>query len=49
MQKIDLGTALCHFDLMEKELGIQTELALSEPDIFHPDGAEYIASYQFKL
>ncbi|MBQ8399227.1 MAG: nitroreductase family protein [Clostridia bacterium] len=49
MQKIDLGIALCHFDLMAKELGIQTEFALSEPDISHPDGTEYIASYKFKL
>ncbi len=47
MQKIDLGIALCHFDLAAKEFGMQMEFALTEPDIAGMDGMEYIASYLF--
>lgn len=46
MQKIDLGIALCHFDLMAKELGFHTEFVTAQPNIAMKDGMEYIASYQ---
>ena len=49
MQKIDMGIALCHFELMASELGIQTMFSVAEPDIAHSDDTEYIASYQFKI
>lgn len=49
MQKIDMGIALCHFELMAKELGIYTEFSIAEPNISCKDGTEYIASYKFKI
>lgn len=47
MQRIDLGIALCHFDLAVKEAGIQMKFALEKPDVEVMDGMEYIASYLF--
>ena len=45
MQKIDMGIALCHFDLMCEELGIKTEFIMKDPQL--PSfGLEYIASYR---
>ena len=49
MQKIDMGIALCHFDLMAKELGFHTEFVTAQPNIAMKDGMEYIASYQINL
>lgn len=49
MQKIDMGIALCHFELMAKELGIGTEFIIEEPNISCKNEAEYIASYKIKL
>ena len=49
MQKIDLGIALCHFELMAKELGFNTEFVVAEPNIPCKNGAEYIASYRYKI
>ena len=46
MQKIDLGIALCHFELMAENLGIRTEFAAADPAIPCKNGAEYIASYR---
>ena len=45
MQRIDLGIALCHFDLAAKELGLTPEFALSDPSIPDSD-LTYIASYR---
>ncbi|MBQ8174904.1 MAG: nitroreductase family protein [Clostridia bacterium] len=49
MQKIDMGIALCHFELTAKEQGIHTEFVIEEPNIPCKDGMEYIASYKFKI
>jgi len=49
MQKIDMGIALCHFELMAKELGICTEFIIQDPNIPSKNGVEYIASYKFTL
>lgn len=47
MQKIDLGIALCHFDLAVKELGMPMKFATEAPKIEGREGTEYIASYLF--
>ncbi|MBQ8617768.1 MAG: nitroreductase [Clostridia bacterium] len=47
MQKIDLGIALCHFDLAAREAGLAPRFVLSAPDVAVKDGEEYIASYHF--
>ena len=49
MQKIDMGIALCHFELTAKEQCISTEFVIEEPNIPCKDGMEYIASYKFKI
>ncbi len=44
LQKIDVGIALCHFVTGLEEQGQKPEVAVSEPGITVPDGAEYIAT-----
>ncbi len=46
MQRIDMGIAMCHFDLAAKEQGMQLKFSREEPQISHDDGIEYIASYK---
>jgi len=46
MQKIDMGIALCHFDLIAKEKGLNIELMLKDPEIPSSQDMEYIASYR---
>lgn len=45
MQRIDLGIAMCHFDLAAKEQGIAGYFEIAKPEINAPDELEYIASY----
>ncbi len=46
MQRIDMGIALCHFDLAARELGMRPSFAREEPNIPLGDGTLYIASYR---
>jgi len=45
MQKMDLGIAMCHFDLSAKEAGLDPRFVIADPQLKPPDGLEYIASY----
>ena len=45
LQKIDLGIALCHFELMAKELGYDVAFTVSDPDLPLSEGVEYIATF----
>ena len=45
MQKIDMGIALCHFDLAAREAGLAPLFVQSDPGLI-AEGLEYIASYQ---
>lgn len=45
MQKIDVGIALCHFDLAAQEAGLNPQFRLCDPALPLEDGMEYIASY----
>jgi len=46
MQRIDLGIAMCHFELTAKEAGLKGQWVLAEPSIEKPDDImEYIASW----
>ncbi len=45
MQKIDMGIALCHFDLAAKEVGLNVTFTVNDPKIAEGIDAEYIASY----
>lgn len=46
MQKIDMGIALCHFDLAAREAGFTPRFVQSDPGLA-AEGLEYIATYQF--
>lgn len=48
MQKIDMGIALCHFEMMAEELGLNPEFVIAEPEMTGKGDMEYIASYRFK-
>ena len=46
LQRIDLGIAMCHFELTAREAGLQGEWAIEEPEIEKPDGmTEYTVSW----
>ncbi len=45
IQKIDIGIALCHFELAAKESGLDMSFEIAEPQIPAADGVRYIASY----
>ncbi len=47
MQKIDVGIAMCHFDLAAREAGFAPCFAQADPGITVKDGEEYIASYVY--
>lgn len=48
IQKIDMGIALCHFELAAKECGFDTGLEVSDPGIKAEEGMSYIASCTYK-
>ncbi len=48
IQKIDMGIALCHFDLLAQERGLNVALEIADPGLQHGDDTHYIASYILK-
>ena len=48
IQKIDMGIALCHFELVAKERGLDVTFEIAEPELRSGDGIRYIASYVLK-
>ena len=48
IQKIDMGIALCHFELAAEECGFDTGLEVSDPGIKVEEGMSYIASCTYK-
>lgn len=49
LQKIDVGIALCHFDLMCAAAGKAPVFVIDDPHIRAAEDTEYIASYHLKL
>ena len=45
IQKIDMGIALCHFDLAAKERGIDVTFEIAAPQLPVSEDTRYIASY----
>ena len=45
IQKIDMGIALCHFELGAKEAGVKTVFEISDPGVDAPEDTAYIASF----
>ncbi len=48
IQKIDMGIALCHFELGANESGLHPVFHEEDPEIPNPDGLAYIASFQIE-
>lgn len=46
LQKVDMGIALCHFEMLAKEEGFKTEFDITDPVIPLPEKTEYIATYR---
>ncbi len=46
IQKVDMGIALCHFDLTMKENGIAGKFVFDDPKIKVPENIYYIATYE---
>jgi nitroreductase len=46
LQRVDLGIAMCHFELTARETGLAGQWVVQEPNIATPDGrTEYIVSW----
>jgi nitroreductase len=46
LQRVDMGIAMCHFELASSELGLTGRWAMAEPAIIKPDDlTEYVASW----
>lgn len=48
IQKIDMGIALCHFELAAKECGLDAAFEIADPGLRLADDTVYIASYILK-
>ena len=46
IQKVDVGIALCHFDLVMEESGASGRFLFEDPQIKVPENVYYIASYE---
>ena len=46
IQKVDMGIALCHFELGAAESGLRPAMYIEDPGIAGQDGLIYIASFQ---
>ena len=47
LQRVDLGIAMCHFELAARQAGFSGERALDEPDVGRsPPGMEYTATWR---
>ncbi|MBP3866607.1 MAG: nitroreductase, partial [Eggerthellaceae bacterium] len=46
VQKVDMGIALVHFDLVAQEAGFKTHFAQADPGIDAPEDCEYIVTYE---
>ncbi|MBQ8995120.1 MAG: nitroreductase family protein [Oscillospiraceae bacterium] len=47
IQKIDMGIALCHFEIGAEESGLSVSFELQDPGIEVPNDLEYIATLRF--
>ena len=48
LQKIDIGIALCHFDMVAEECGFDVSFEVKDPKIQLSDDMQYIATYLVK-
>ena len=48
IQRVDIGIALCHCDLVRKEEGMRGSFVFAEPSIKTPENAHYIVSFKME-
>ena len=48
IQKIDMGIALCHFELAAQALGLTVSFETADPKISAADGTRYIGSFEIE-
>jgi len=45
LQRVDMGIALCHFELVARETGLDGRWVVDDPGLDVPDGVEYTATW----
>ncbi len=45
LQRVDLGIAMCHFELVARESGLDGHWVVDDPGLAVPDGVEYTATW----
>jgi nitroreductase len=48
LQRVDMGIAMCHFELVARELGLNGCWILDDPKLQLPEGAEYTVTWRIK-
>jgi nitroreductase len=48
LQRVDIGIAMCHFELVALELGLNGSWILDDPKLQTPEGAEYTVTWRAK-
>jgi nitroreductase len=46
IQRLDMGIAMCHFELTARQLGLKGEWIMAEPAIDKPERTEYVVSWR---
>ncbi|MDY5279140.1 nitroreductase family protein [Sharpea porci] len=49
IQKVDLGIALCHFEIAAQESGLEGQLIQKNPGLSAAEDMDYIATYQLEV
>lgn len=49
IQKMDLGIAICHFEIAVQELGLKGKFVQHNPEISLPENTEYIVTYEMEV
>lgn len=48
IQKVDIGIAICHFEIAANEKGLKGSIIQNDPGIIKPNNTEYIATYELE-
>lgn len=46
LQRVDMGIALCHFELVAREAGLDGRWVVDDPGLHVPEGVEYTATWR---
>jgi hypothetical protein len=46
LQRVDMGIAMCHFELVAREAGLDGRWVADDPGFAVPDGVEYTATWR---